>query len=40
MTAYEWIAGRPFQGTLAEFGESLMVSVNRTAVKSGKKGGR
>ena len=38
MTPYEWISGRPFQGQLAEFGESLMVLVNRTGTKAGKKG--
>ena len=38
MTPYEWISGRPFQGQLAEFGESLMVLVNRTGTKVGKKG--
>ena len=25
MTPYEWMAGRPYEGQLAEFGESLMV---------------
>ena len=38
MTPYEWISGRPFQGQLAEFGESLMVLVNRSGIKAGKKG--
>ena len=38
MTPYEWISGRPFQGQLAAFGESLMVLVNRTGTKAGKTG--
>ena len=29
MTPYEGLAGRPYEGQLAEFGESLMVLANR-----------
>ena len=32
MTPYEFVAGRPYEGTLCQFGESLMVLVNRTGV--------
>ena len=38
MTPYGWISGRPFQGQLAEFGESLMVLVHRTNMKNSRKG--
>lgn len=33
---YEWIAGRPYEGQLAEFGESLLVLTNRAGTR--KKG--
>ena len=36
MTPYEWMAGRPYEGQLAEFGESLMVLTNRQGTKAKK----
>ena len=36
MTPYEWMAGRPYEGQLAEFGESLMVVTNRQGTKAKK----
>ena len=34
MTPYEWMAGRPYEGQLAEFGESLMVLTGRQGTKA------
>ena len=36
MTPYEWMAGRPYEGQLAEFGESLMVLTGRQGAKAKK----
>ena len=38
MTPYEWLAGRPYEGQLAEFGESSMVLANRAGIKANRKG--
>ena len=38
MTPYEWLAGRPYEGQLAEFGESLMVLASRAGAKANRKG--
>ena len=36
VTPYEWMAGRPYEGQLAEFGESLMVLTGRQGTKAKK----
>ena len=38
MTPYEWLAGRPYEGQLAEFGASLMVLSSRAGTKANRKG--
>ena len=38
MTPYEWLAGRPYEGQLADFGESLMDLTNRAGTKANRKG--
>ena len=38
MTPYEWLDGRPYEGQLEEFRESLMVLANRAGTKANRKG--